>query len=522
MNDERRRRDEPPMPGRRRFLGQASCAAVGTTAMFSTFLDMKMFSALAADFTDYKALVCLFFSGGIDSFNLLVPRGQAEYDEYATVRADLALPQAVLLPIDPVTSDGRAYGLHPGVPELQAMFDQGRLALVANVGTLVRPTTLQMVRSGVGLPLGLFSHSDQQTHWQTSIPDQRAIIGWGGRMADLLQSANCNPNISMNISLSGSNVFQTGANSTFYTITENGSVGLRDYGETWPQARVRTEAVDGLLGLQYRHLFEREFARRMRGAIDADVVFSAAIDALPPLATVFSDTGLSRRMRMIALTIAAREALCMRRQTFFVDVGGWDHHDEVILNQAAMLPVVSRALAEFYAALDELGVADQVTTFTASDFGRTLSSNGRGSDHAWGGNHLVVGGAVSGGEIYGNFPALHLGNALDTGRGRLIPTTSVDEYFAEMALWFGVPAADLSLVLPNIGRFYTPGSSTAPLGFLSGGRVAPPVAPSGGRTVRPGSADPRPAPGSVDPTPAAPKRWPGARRRRPFPRPDGD
>jgi uncharacterized protein (DUF1501 family) len=455
---------------RRQFLGQASCAAVGTTAMFNTVLNMGMFNTLACGApNEYRALVCLFLSGGIDSFNLLVPRGDAEYQEYAGVRADLALPQADLLPIQPATPDGREYGLHPGVTELQTLFQQNRLALVANVGTLVQPTTLQQFENGsAALPLGLFSHSDQALHWQTSLPDQRASVGWAGRMADILQEGNCNQNISMNISLAGNNVFQTGKFTSHYTITENGSVGLARYGDPGPSAQVRTEAIDGLLGLLYQHLFEKTFAQRMRGAIDAHVEFSAAIDALPPLATQFSDNSLSRRFRMIAMTIAAREALGMKRQTFFVDAGGWDHHDEVLLNQEAMLPVISRALGEFQSALDELGVAHLVTTFTASDFGRTLSSNGRGSDHAWGGNHLVLGGAVAGGDLYGSFPQLYLGNSLDTGRGRLIPTTSVDQYFAEMALWFGVPAADLELVLPNIDRFYAAGSSAPPLGFLGG------------------------------------------------------
>lgn len=166
------------------------------------------------------------------------------------------------------------------------------------------------------------------------------------------------------------------------------------------------------------------------------------------------------------MTIAAREALCMKRQTFFVEVGGWDHHDEVVLNQATMLPVVSRALSEFHSALTELDVATQVTTFTASDFGRTLSSNGRGSDHAWGGNHMVMGPALGGGDIYGRFPDLYAGNSLDTGRGRLIPTTSVDEYFAQLALWFGVPTADLDLILPNVRRFWTPSSASPPLGAV--------------------------------------------------------
>ena len=460
----KRRNDDVPRADRRRFLGQASCAAVGTTALFNTVLNLKMFSALAAPGEDYRALVCLFFSGGIDSFNVLVPRGDAEYLEYAGIRGDLALPKAALLPITPRTSDGRAYGLHPGVPELQALFERNQLAVVSNVGTLVEPTTLAQYRNGTArLPLGLFSHADQAMQWQSSVPDQRTAVGWAGRMADILATGNCNPNISMNISLSGSNTFQSGHVSAHYTITENGVEPLWDYGGTSQDARVRTQAVDSLLALQYRHMFEKAFAQRMRGAIDAGVDFTHAIEGVPELMTVFSNTSLSRKFKMIAKTIAAREALCMKRQTFFVEFGGWDHHDEVILNQAAMLPVVSHALSEFHSALTELNVADQVTTFTASDFGRTLSSNGRGSDHAWGGNHLAMGGAVAGGDIYGGFPPLFSGNNLDTGRGRLIPTTSVDAYSAQLALWFGVPVADLDMVLPNIRRFYTPGSASPPL-----------------------------------------------------------
>ena len=465
-----RKRVEAAPVSRRRFLGEASCAAVGTVALCNTALNLGMLNTLACDAPNYKALVCLFLSGGIDSFNMVVPSGQPEYDEYAAARADLALAPDVLLPIAPATPDGRQYGLHPGLPEIQALFGQGQLALVANVGTLVEPTTLQQFRDrSVSLPLGLFSHSDQSMHWQTSMPDQRSSVGWGGRMADILQAGNCNQNISMNISLSGNNVFQSGLMTSHYTISENGSTGLRDYGEPSPSAVIRTEAVDSLLGLMYQNLFEKTFAVRMRGAIDAHVGFSAAIEAVPPFQTQFSDTRLSRQFRMIATTIAAREALGMRRQTFFVNTGGWDHHDEVLVNQQNMLPVISQALSEFQSAMEELGISDQVTSFTASDFGRTLSSNGRGSDHAWGGNHLVMGGAVAGGDMYGSYPSLYAGNPLDTGRGRLIPTTSVDELFAELALWFGVPEPDLELVLPNVRRFYPSGSTSPPIGFLSGG-----------------------------------------------------
>lgn len=467
---------------RRRFLGEASCTAVGATSLFSTLLNMRSAGALAGPSAvafngplpgnDYKALVCLFLAGGNDSYNMLVPRGASEYAEYAAIRGDLALPQQSLLPIFPATADGREFGVHPGMPEVQQLFAAGRLAFVANVGALVEPATKQGVISGSNrLPLGLYSHSDQITHWQTSLPDQRASLGWVGRTADLLTSSNANQTVSMNISLSGTNIFQAGSQVSPYSITENGSLGLEPAGQGDLFEQLRATAIDGLLGQQYQNLFIDTFSKSSRNALDAYQLFSGALDAVPSLVTTFSENDISKSFQMVARTISARQALGVRRQTFFILFGGWDHHDEVLNNQATMLPVVSRALGEFDAALAELGVQNDVVTFTASDFARTLTSNGRGSDHAWGGHHLVMGGPVAGGDLYGSYPELYPDNDLDTGRGRLIPTLSCDEYFAELALWLGVSTSDLTTVLPNIGRFYTPGA-TAPIGFL-GGSTAP-------------------------------------------------
>ncbi|MEM7010577.1 MAG: DUF1501 domain-containing protein, partial [Verrucomicrobiota bacterium] len=188
---------------------------------------------------------------------------------------------------------------------------------------------------------------------------------------------------------------------------------------------------------------------------------------VPNFTTVFSPGYVSGAFQMIAKTIAARQTLNVKRQTFFVLLGGWDHHDEVLNNMTNMLPLVSKGLSEFNSAMTELGIQDKVTTFTASDFARTLTSNGQGSDHGWGGNHIVMGGAVNGGQIYGTYPNLYEGNPLDTGRGRLIPTTSVDEMFAELAKWFGVSSADLDSLFPNLDRFYDSSSSSLPLGFMN-------------------------------------------------------
>jgi len=464
-----------PLLSRRQFLGQASCAAVTAIPILNTILNLKLAGSVAAaepGMNEYRALVCLFLNGGNDSFNMLVPRGNTEYGEYATIRQNLALPQINLLPINPVNNPGLQLGIHPAMPELQQLFENGHASFVANVGTLVEPINKSQYQSGsVPLPLGLFSHSDQIEQWQTSLPDTRSAVGWAGRMADLLKSINNNDKVSMNISLSGSNVWQSGQSVFEYAITPNGAVGLQGYQAQWQQfqevIQSRSAAIDSQLALEYNNLFAQTFAKSKRDAFDAYEVFAGATSPdLPPGAT-FPSTNLGQSLRMIAKTIAGRGALGMTRQTFFVNFGGWDHHDEVINNQAAMLPVVSQAVGAFYNALELLGVENQVTLFTASDFGRTLTSNGRGSDHAWGGNQFVIGGDVNGQQIFGQYPSLYDNNPLDVGRGRLIPTTSADEYFAELALWLGVSKSSLPLVLPNIGRFYDTTSLDWPVGFMA-------------------------------------------------------
>ncbi len=464
--------NEPRNITRRQFIGEASCKAVGATALFSTLFNLKFANTLAAQSApnDYRALVCLFLAGGNDSYNMLVPSGPDEYLQYQSIRADLALPQADLLALNGALPDGRTLGVHPGMPEVQALYNSGELAFVSNVGTLVEPTTLETYRSGAAdLPLGLFSHSDQIAHWQTSVPDTRSTTGWAGRMADMLQASNAQQNVSMNISLSGNNLFQTGNQVTTFAVprTNNGVWGIEGYGESGAYEQLITNAIDDMLDHTYLNLFEESYKDIVQNSIDANQEIQAALGAVPEPVTVFSDNNVSASFRMVANIIAARNELGMSRQTFFILFGGWDHHDEVLDNQGGMLPVVSSALNEFHDEMVLQGLNDQVTTFTSSDFGRTLTSNGRGSDHAWGGNHMVMGGAVNGNWTYGSYPELYANNPLDTGRGRLIPTTSVDEYFAELAMWFGVPVSQLDQVLPNINRFYTPDANNKPIGFMS-------------------------------------------------------
>ena len=285
-------------------------------------------------------------------------------------------------------------------------------------------------------------------------------------MADILQSMNNNQNISMSISLSGRNVYQSGNTTAEYTISEEGtgSIGIDGYDGTSAIDQIRTSAVNSLMEQQYTDIFKKTYADVVSNAQDTHEIFSAAVGNVS-LNTAFSPGYLSQSMRMIARTIAARNTLDVCRQTFFVTFGGWDHHDELLNNQNGMLAVVSKALSEFNAAMDELGITDDVTTFTISDFARTLTSNGNGTDHAWGGNVMVMGGKVNGGQIFGQYPDLALNNSLDVGNGVLIPTTATDEYFGELAQWFGVSNTDLQNIFPNILNFYTPGS-TPPIGFM--------------------------------------------------------
>ncbi len=447
---------------RRKFIGSA-CAAVGATGVLSALAQLRLIGAVAADAsssTDYKALVCFFLYGGNDSNNLLIPNDSSGYAAYAAQRTALAITQSDLLGISPRTTDGRQWALHPSMPEAQALFGQGNLAILANTGTLVQPVTLAQYNTGKGLPPQLFSHADQQVQWQSSIPDQPFQSGWGGRLADLVNASNLNPKVSMAISVAGENSFQIGNSVSQFAVAPSGAVTLSNTtgGSVNP---VRYTAEQNILNQQDVNLFQAAFGGTTSAAIGASNTLNATLNGLPALKTKFPNTTMGTQMAMIAKLIAAAPALGLKRQIFFASLGGWDLHAGELPAHATLLQQISGGLSAFYNATVELGVANQVTTFTASDFSRTFNTNGDGSDHGWGSHHLIVGGAVKGGDIYGKVPTLVIGGPDDTGRGRWIPTTSVDQYAATLASWFGVSAANLPVVLPNIGRF-----ASSNLGFL--------------------------------------------------------
>ncbi|HZZ20791.1 MAG TPA: DUF1501 domain-containing protein [Opitutaceae bacterium] len=454
---------------RRRFIGRA-CAAVGATGMLSALAQLRMIGALAADSapSDYKALVCLFLYGGNDSNNLVVPIDSTNYGLYSAARTVLALPQSTLLPIAPKAySDGRQWALHPSLAEVQQLFGQGRLALMANTGTLVQPVTLAQYKAGtVALPPQLFSHANQQVQWQSSVPDQPFTTGWGGRLADIVDSLNSNPKISMSVSVAGQNSFQVGRTVSQFAVNPTGAVVLSGMsGSTLATARYG--AQQNILNLQEQNLFEAAFGGTTSAAVADSQLLNSVLATAPALATVFPTTNIASQMKMIARMIGAAPKLGLTRQVFFASLGGFDLHSDQLPAHATLFAQLSQALSAFSAATAELGVQNQVTTFTASDFSRTFNTNGTsdgtaGSDHGWGSHHLLMGGAVRGGDIYGSVPLLELGGPEDTGRGRWIPTTSVDEYSATLASWFGVSASNLAVVLPNIGRFAVPN-----LGFMA-------------------------------------------------------
>jgi len=453
---------------RRKFIGNA-CAAVGATGVLSALAQLRVIGALAADATnmnsDYKALVCIFLYGGNDSNNLIIPIDPTGYGLYSSQRTAIALPLTSVTALKPAKySDGFSYGLHNGMTEMQQLFAAGKMAMLANTGTLVRPTTMKDYTSGnkAVLPPQLFSHSDQQTQWQSSLADQPFQTGWGGRLADMINAINTNSRISMSISVAGQNSFQVGQTTSEYTVSTSGSIALT--GATGGTINpVRYQAQLDLLSETEKNLFNAAFANTSGGAISDSALLSGILTNSSTLKTTFPNTSLGQQLSMIAKLISAAPLTGLKRQVFFASIGGFDTHTVELNSHATLYPQVSQAINSFYNATVELGVQNQVTSFTASDFNRTYNTNGDGADHGWGSHHMIVGGAVNGGDIYGQMPSQKLGGPDDTGRGRWIPSTSVDQYAATLATWFGVSPTNLPVVLPNIGRF-----STSNLGFMSG------------------------------------------------------
>lgn len=458
---------------RRAFLQRTMCGALGAAAFTSGLQRFGMINALAqaqtAAATDYRALVCIFLFGGNDGNNMIVPYDG--YTDYSKVRGvagtsgSIAIAQSDLLQIAPPSGQGIKYGLHPNLPELQGLFNGGKLAVMSNVGTLVGPVTRAQFLSNGARPYNLFSHADQQTQWQTSISASPSATGWAGRTADRTKSLNGATSFPMIVSVAGASVFTNGVQTYPIALTPNQAFGLQGFDQKSTNAIVaaRYNAVQQLLTTDRDTSLIDSASNLTSQAIGNSEVLSAAFKSAATLQTVFPNTGLGNQMKQIAQIIAARNSLGLKRQIFFCSLGGFDTHNNELATHVNLYTQLSKAMKAFYDATTELGVAGNVTTFTQSDFGRTFKpAAGGGSDHEWGSHHMIMGDAVRGGDFYGSYPTLALAGPNDSGsEGRWIPTASVDQYAATLATWYGLAPADLPAVFPSIGRF-----DSSNLGFM--------------------------------------------------------
>jgi uncharacterized protein (DUF1501 family) len=464
---------------RRKFLRAAAAGGVAY-AFGRTPGTVWAQSAGTGGFTDYKALVCLFMFGGNDSWNMVVPTSTAEYNAYARSRgggttSSLAIDRSALLPVSRVgeVAGDATFGFHPSMTGARDLFAAGRLAVLPNVGPLIAPTTKAQYQtaatSGHPLPPQLFSHNDQQDQWHSLRGRTVMRSGWGGRVADVLASRTTGQQLALNVSLAGQTFFQAGEVARPYVSGATGAATFTGFGTSGVAGGRRTsfEAVLAAgTASTANTMYERGHADVQRRALQYADRVNAAIAAGPNFAalpnTGVTLTALQTQLRTVAKMIASRAQLSMSRQIFFVSVGGFDQHDTLLADQPGLLTNVSSSIKMFHDAMTEIGLQDSVTLFTHSDFGRTLTSNGDGSDHAWGGVQFVSGGAVRGGRFYGQYPLLEIGSTLEIGGGRIIPTVSADQYAATLASWFGVTDTDLSKVAPSINNF-----ATRNLGFLA-------------------------------------------------------
>jgi uncharacterized protein (DUF1501 family) len=446
------------MFSRRGFI-RVAAGATGSLALRG----MGLLPALAQSGPDYRALVCVFLFGGNDSNNTVVPMDDASYKAYLSHRGGLALTSTDLtVPVASVS--GAPYSFHAKLPELASMFGSRELAVVANTGPLVQPLTRgQYQNQQKAIPLNLFSHSDQQVAWQTSMAQGHSPTGWAGRAADYIASQNLNASsFPAFFSVAGNSLEGVGANTQPVAVAPGQSLTLAGFNSS-AASQARLNAVTSLLkapsGVALAQAADATLANSMADAS----ALTAALAKATPLTTQFPTTSIGQQLQQVAQIIQAQSYLGMRRQIFFCSLGGFDTHTGEIAAHNNLYPQLSQALAAFYSATQEMGQAQNVTTFTESDFSRTFqSTTGDGSDHAWGSHHLVLGGSVQGGQIIGAFPQFTLGGPDDADtRGRWIPTTSIDQYGATLCSWFGIPAAGLATIFPNLVNF-----STANLGFV--------------------------------------------------------
>ena len=451
---------------RRAFLQRASVLSLAGIATPWAINLAAMGEAAAATATDYKALVCIFLYGGNDYGNTLIPYDNARYVLYQGMRPTLAYAQAdlaaTLLTPSVALPNGAQYALASELAPLLPLFTANQLAVMLNVGTLVQPTSkAQYTAKSVPLPPKLFSHNDQQSVWQSSAPEG-ATSGWGGRMGDLFESGNSNATFTC-VNVSSNAVFLSGHTAVQYQVSPSGPVALNGVKSPLFGSTTCSGALHTLVTAPRAHLFENEYTRVMSRSLVAGEALTTALAGGPTIATVFpTGNGLADQLKLVARMISTSSEVGAKRQVFFVSLGGFDNHDGLASIHPGLLTSVADAMNAFYNATVELGVASQVTSFTASDFGRTLTGS-NGSDHGWGSMHFMLGGAVNGGRYYGTVPVVANDGPDDVGQGRLLPSTSVDQYAATLGKWFGISDSDLLTVLPNLSHW---NASQRTLGFV--------------------------------------------------------
>lgn len=443
---------------RRAFLQRLSyLAGAGVIAPMAINLSAMNKAKAATTDSDYKALVCVLLDGGNDQANTLIPIDASNYATYRKIRQDIALDQSTLLPLIPATNlaGGLKWGFNPNLKRLNSLFHLRKLAVLQNVGSLVQPTSLdQYKNSSVALPRGLFSHFNQKQNWQSTASDSFRE-GWGGKIGDAILKQNSHGAFSC-ISTDDDTVFLTGENTNPLTVTPYGIKGTESMkeGSQGSDAMSFSEALSNLI--------TSSDDDAIANATNESIMLSAIQDAKTISTEFATENALAQQLKTVASLIKARDKLGVKRQIFFVKLKGFDTHTDLLDRHSTLMHLLDDALGSFYEATEELGVSQNVTTFTMSEFGRTFNSHGDGSEHGWGGHHFIMGGAVKGRDFYGEAPEIGLDTSIDVGEGAWLPTTSIDQYSATLAKWFGVSDNNLNMVAPNLHKF-----NNQDLGFMS-------------------------------------------------------
>lgn len=460
-----------PSHNNRRVFLKSLAFGIGASSMMATQGKLNLIQSAMAQSSDYaglsdhKSLVCIFLAGGNDAFNMLVPYQQNAYNQYKTTRNKIALSRDSLLPLA-----GSDYAFHPSMAQLQGLYNSKKLAVSANIGSLIEPTTRANYQNKSSqLPADLFSHSHQQEFLQACSTAKSSIHppGWGGRMMDMLAAANDRPRDPALFSFAGNSVWQRGLNPLDFALNPyTGVEEIKAFAkDDWPRWKTsRTDAWHKILKINNPSLIQQHMTKSYLSAEERVGLLVGKMAEAPKITTVYPEgNDLASALKMTAKMISIRESLGMKRQIFFLKFGGWDQHANQVNDHRVQLKVLNDAMASFYKTTEELGVANSVTTFTASEFGRSYSANDDGTDHGWATHNLVMGGAVKGGEIHGSMPELILDGKNDArDNGRFIPQYGIDQYGATLAQWMGMSVSDVDEIFPNLKNF-----DTKNLGFMT-------------------------------------------------------